>query len=126
MAVSGARYGTPSESYYSGREDGREYSLSMVEPYPVDQFGDTLWCSVWYEIETGWDYAYLEMSLDGGITWTTVPGNLTTVLDPNGNNRGYGITGFSGGWVAAEFWLGQAAPLQPGETVNLRFAYSSD
>ena len=126
FTVSGARYGTPSESYYSGREDGREYSLSMVEPYPVDQFGDTLRCSVWYEIETGWDYAYLEMSLDGGLTWTTVPGNLTTVLDPNGNNRGYGITGFSGGWTAAEFWLRQAAPLQPGVTVNLRFVYSSD
>jgi hypothetical protein len=100
--------------------------MTLVEPYPVDLFGDTIRCSVWYEIETDWDYAYLEMSDDGGLTWTTVPGNLTTTSDPNGNNRGHGITGFSGGWTAAEFYLGMAAPLQPGAIVDLRFTYSTD
>ncbi len=126
FTASTVRYDSPSESYYSGRVDGTGYTMTMIESYPVDQFGDTLRCSVWYEIETGWDYAYLEMSFDEGLTWMTVPGNLTTTTDPNGNNRGDGITGFSGGWTAAEFWLGQAAPLQPGDVVRLRFAYSTD
>ncbi len=126
FTLSPARYGTPAESYYSGRDDGSEYSMTMIEPYPVDQFGDILRCSLWFEIEEGWDYAYLELSADEGLTWTTVPGNLTTTVDPNGNNRGYGITGFSGGWTTAEFWPGLAAPLQPGAAVCLRFAYSTD
>ena len=126
FTLSPARSDTPPESYYSGRDDGSEYTMTMIEPYPVDQFGDTLRCSVWFEIEAGWDYAYLELSTDEGLTWTTIPGNLTTTADPNGNNRGYGITGFSGGWTAAEFWLGQAAPILPGAVVSLRFAYSTD
>ena len=126
FTLSPARYDTPSESYYSGRDDGSEYSMKLIEPYPVDQFGDTLRCSIWYEIEEGWDYAYLEISYDEGLTWATVPGNLTTAADPNGNNRGYGITGSSGGWIASEFWLGLVAPLQPGDVVRLRFVYSTD
>ena len=83
FTVSEARYDSPSQSYYSGRDDGSVYTMTLIEPYPVDQLGDTLRCSLWYEIETGWDYAYLEMSLDGGLTWTTVPGNLTTTDDPH-------------------------------------------
>jgi hypothetical protein len=120
------RYDSPSESYYSQRVDGREFTMTLIEPYPVDQFGDTIRCSVWYEIETDWDYAYLEMSDDGGLTWVTVPGNLTTTYDPNGNNRGHGITGFSSGWTTAEFYLSLAGPLQPGAIVDLRFTYSTD
>jgi hypothetical protein len=123
---SSVRFDSPSECYYSRRDDGKEYTMTMSEPYPAALFGDTIRCSLWYAIETGWDYAYLEMSGDGGITWITVPGNLTTTADPNGNNRGYGITGSSAGWTAAEFWLGEAAPLQPDAVVDLRFAYSTD
>jgi hypothetical protein len=121
-----SRSDSPAESYYSGRDDGKEYTMTLVEPYPVDMFGDTLRCSLWFEIETGWDYAYLEMSEDEGLTWKTVPGNVTTTSDPNGNNRGHGITGFSGGWTDAEFWLRDAAPLQAGAAVDLRFTYSTD
>ena len=44
-------------------------------------------------------------ALDDGATWTTVPGNRTTNSNPNGNNRGNGITGLSGGWVSATFDL---------------------
>jgi len=126
FTLSPVRYSTPAKSYYSGREDGSEYTMTMIEPYPVDLFGDTLRCNLWFAIEEGWDYAYLELSTNEGLTWTTVPGNLTTTVDPNGNNRGHGITGFSGGWTAAEFWPGLVVPLLPGDAVRLRFVLSTD
>jgi hypothetical protein len=126
FTLGSARSWSSPESYYSGREDGVEHTMTMIEPYPVDIFGDTLRCSLWFEIETNWDYAYLEASADEGLTWTTVPGDLTTTLDPNGKNRGNGITGSSGGWVSAEFWPGLALTLEPGDALRLRFVYSTD
>ena len=38
----------------------------------------TLQFSAWYEIEDGWDYAYVEASTDGGKTWQILPGKYTT------------------------------------------------
>ena len=77
---------------------------------------------MWYDIGTDWDYAYLEVSTNGGITWETVPGNHTTTSDPNGNNRGNGITGSSPGWVEAIFPLTQYL----GQDLELRFDYVTD
>lgn len=59
----------------------------------------------WFDIEQDWDYGLVEVSVDGGATWTTVPGNLTTNPNPNGNNsEGNGITGTTG-WVQGNFDL---------------------
>jgi hypothetical protein len=124
--VSSARYASSSESYYSGREDGKEYTMTMIEPYSIPMLGQTFQCDLWYEIEEGWDYAYLEQSYDGGLTWGTCMGDVTTTADPNGNNRGYGITGSSGGWITAEFFVGPMVEPEPGMVALLRFAYSTD
>jgi immune inhibitor A len=61
--------------------------------------GSALTAKVKYNIELDWDYAYLVASTDGGATWTSVPTNLSTATDPNGQNKGSGITGISSGWV---------------------------
>lgn len=54
----------------------------------------------WYDIETDWDYGYLEVSEDAGRTWTPVACCESTFTNPNGQNQavaqGAGITGQSG------------------------------
>ncbi|HHW13987.1 MAG TPA: protease, partial [Firmicutes bacterium] len=74
------------------------------------------------DIEEGWDYGYVEVSTDGGATWQSIPGSITTNDNPNGTNAGNGITGTSGGWVAAVFDLSPFA----GREILLRFRYSTD
>ncbi|WP_129627386.1 immune inhibitor A domain-containing protein [Candidatus Oscillochloris fontis] len=56
----------------------------------------TLTFDTWYEIENDYDYAFVTVSTDGGQTWETLPGSLTTSDDPQGANYGHGITGVSG------------------------------
>ena len=75
----------------------------------------------WYDIESGWDYAYVEVSLDG-LAWDNLPGNITTTSNPHGNNLGNGITGSSGGWIEGLFDLSAYA----GQQVSLRFRYKTD
>ncbi|UCF05104.1 MAG: immune inhibitor A [bacterium] len=112
-------------SFYSGSGDNLSHYLSMDAIYPFN-LGDTLSCYLWYDIEQDWDYAYLEASIDQGLTWQTVPGDRTTTSDPNGNNRGNGITGLSGGWISAEFYLDQLGIIWPDLIILLRFSYITD
>lgn len=112
-------------SYYSGSGNNLSNTLTMKTFFP-SEFGDTLTCRIWYSIENGWDYGYLEVSTDQGLIWKTVPGNVTTSSDPNGNNRGNGITGSSSGWVAAEFYLDQVEGMEEGSNLNIRFSYLTD
>jgi immune inhibitor A len=79
----------------------------------------TLAAKVKYNIELDWDYAYLVASTDGGATWTGVPTNLSTATNPNGQNKGSGITGASSGWVDLTAAL-------PAGNVLLGFRYWTD
>jgi len=124
FALSSARAYAGSSSFYSGRGDNLVCTLGMANIYPA-WLPQTLSCRLWYAIEEGWDYAYLEGSLDDGVTWVTLPGNRTTNLDPNGANRGNGITGSSGGWVGATFDLSSLVTGGSG-FVLLRFLYHTD
>ena len=58
----------------------------------------TLTFNVWYSVEAEWDFA-VEVSEDGGETWTILETTLTTNENPNGTSFGPGITGESTGWV---------------------------
>jgi len=109
-----------SYEWYSDKGDNLNNTLTQQFTLPA---GAQLTFWTWYDIETDWDYGYVEVSTDGGATWTTVPGNITTNSDPNGNNQeGNGITGNSGGWVFATFDLSAYG----GQTVLLRFRYETD
>jgi len=76
----------------------------------------------WYDIERGWDYAYVAASTDGGATWQTLPGQHTTSDNPTGASYGYGYTGASGGWIAEEIDLSEFA----GRQILLRFENVTD
>jgi bacillopeptidase F (M6 metalloprotease family) len=123
MADAGLRVTAYSGVYmwYSGR--GTNLNSVMSQDFPIPVGGATLTFMTWYDIQTHWDYGYVEVSTDGGFTWTTLEGNITTYDDPNGNNsEGSGITGKSGGWISASFDLSAFAD----QDVILRFRYETD
>jgi len=87
----------------------------------------TFWTD--YVIEELWDYAFVEVSTDGGSTWMQLPDEdgITTNDDPFGRLVDYGglqngITGNSGGWIQMRFDL----TAYSGSTVKLRFRYATD
>lgn len=94
-----AEIGTPyagTYSYYSGI--GNDINNTMSKAVNLGA-GSSLTAQVNVSIELDWDYAYLEVSSDGGANWSTVATNLSTNFDPNGNNDGNGITGYSADWT---------------------------
>ncbi len=121
FTVSTARSHSPTHSFYSGQGDRLNNKVTAQNSIKVEA-GDTLkmWC--WYDIETDWDYAYVEISTDGGNSFFSIPGNITTNSNPHGNNLGNGITGWSGGWIQGIFDLANYI----GEEIFLRLRYVTD
>lgn len=102
---------------------GNDLNNTIASPSFTVPDGASLTAKVQYEIEVDFDYAFVEVSTDGGSSWSAVPTNLSTDEDPNGTNPGSGITGDSGGaWVDLTADLGEYA----GQTASVRFRYSSD
>ncbi len=93
----------------------REFDLTNVS-------SATLEFMVWFDIEEGWDYAYVEASADGGETWSILEGDHTTDENPVGNGYGHGYTGASSGW------LQESVDLTPfvGSKILVRFEYITD
>ncbi|MBC7265249.1 MAG: immune inhibitor A [Chloroflexi bacterium] len=85
-----------------------------------------------YVIEEDWDFAFIEVSTDGGATWVQLPDldGITTpddYPDPNGRlhdygDLKYGITGSSDGWIQMRFDLSAYA----GQNIRLSFRYCTD
>jgi hypothetical protein len=115
------RYHSGTQSFYGGYGDDRNAKLTSLYAHDI-QAGDTLSFWTWYEIEEDWDYAYVEVSTDGGATYYNIPGNITTTYNPNGGNAGNGITGNSSGWILAEFPLDAYAD----SSVMIQFRYKTD
>ena len=93
----------------------------------------TLTFNLWYDIESGWDYAYVRASTDGGRSWQLLRGAYMTDYNPNGNALGPGYSGKSGApaeeaaiyepaWVREELDLSAYCR----QKVLLRFDYITD
>jgi len=98
----------------------RAFDLSGVESVTLE-----FWA--WYDIEEDWDYAYVEVSTDGGQRWEILQAPSTTDYNPNGNNFGWAYTGVSGGrekprWIREEVDLSDYV----GGEVLIRFEYITD
>jgi hypothetical protein len=119
--LSTSRYHSGAQSFYGGHTNDRNARLTSGIPLAVEA-GDTLSFWTWYAIEENWDYAYVEVSSDGGGHFYSIPGSITTDYDPNGSNAGNGITGSSGSWIMAEFPLSAYAD----STILVRFRYKTD
>ena len=83
----------------------RAFDLSELETATL-----TFWA--WYEIEMGWDYGYVGVSLDNGRSWQLLETESSTFDNPQGNSFGAGYTGISGGGETAQ-WVQETADLTP-------------
>lgn len=108
-------------SYFSGYASSANRYLTAGQPVGIVA-GDTLKFWTRYNIESGWDYGYVEVSSNGGTNWNNIAGNITTTANPHSLNLGNGITGNSGGWVEAKF----PVTLYAGQDIMLRFRYKTD
>ncbi|MEI7769915.1 MAG: hypothetical protein WCI67_08005 [Chloroflexales bacterium] len=115
-------------AWWSGRGDDSLATLTRAVDLRELKTA-SLTFDTWYELETDYDYAFVTVSTDGGKTWASLPGSLTTDRDPQGVNYGHGITGVSGvpddtpGAGPRGRWVSERMDLSPyaGSQVRLRF-----
>ena len=104
FTLSTARSHSSNHSFKSHASNGRTGTVTSVFPLPVEP-GDTLSFWTWYDTETDWDYAAVEVSVDGR-KWDD--------LDL--------FTGSSSGWKQKSYSLGAYA----GRSIFIRFTYTTD
>lgn len=116
--------------WWSNRADNMDTTLTSP---PIDLRGlrhATLRYEAWYDTELNYDYAYVEASADGGVTWYSLPTAHTTTANPEGANLGNGYTGSS--CTAAghdrQCWLTEQADLSQfaGKRILLRWEAVTD
>ncbi|MCP4548061.1 MAG: hypothetical protein GY835_16470, partial [bacterium] len=108
-------------SWWSNRRNMLSSSLTRR----VDLAGTesaTLRFWTWYDIEEDFDYGYVMVSADDGITWETLPGTSTTSESPNDANFGHGYTNKTESWLEEQVDLSAYA----GQEILLRFWYITD
>jgi len=91
---------------------------------------------LWYDLEEGYDYGYVELSTDGGATWHILEGEHSSDYNPVGNAFGVGYTGKSKAQnsklkaqsVQEPGWVKEQVDLTPyaGQEMLLRFEYVTD
>ncbi len=115
--------------WYSNRADMANMTLTrQFDLTKVNRAMLQFW--TWYDIEANYDYAYVEVSTDGGKTWDILKGKFTTNENPNGANYGEAFTGKSGVLddKASPQWVREQIDLTPyaGKNILLRFEYITD
>lgn len=120
---------TDSFVWWSNRGDDSDMTLThAVDLTSVSQA--QLDFDVWYFLEEGWDYGYVEVSVDDGQTWTILRGRYATDDNPQGNSYGPGYTGRSSAQMDAnaEGWLRETVDLSAyaGRQILLRFETITD
>jgi hypothetical protein len=93
----------------------REFDFSGVSG-PIDMS-----FALWHDLETDYDYAYLEASTDGD-TWKILKSTSSTDDDPTGASFGWAYNGQTNGWMTEEVDLSEFT----GQKVQLRFEYVTD
>lgn len=103
------------EFAYSGT--GNNLDSTLTSPSFTVPDGASLTAKAWFDIEEDYDYAYAEVSTDGGSSWTALETNVSAA-DAEG-----GITGDSG-----DAWVDLSADLSSyaGQEAQVRFRYTSD
>ncbi len=115
--------------WWSNRGDDSDMTLTRT----VDLTGvasASLEYDVWYWLEEGWDYGYVEVSTDGGRTWTLLETPHTTEDNPHGNSYGAGYSGQSSLRPGANpnGWLHESLDLSAyaGQAIQIRFETLTD
>ncbi len=122
------RASSPTHSWWCGDEGTGEYTNNLNDTLTrrVNLIGYTyalLNFSTWYEIESGYDFGYVEVSTDGGYTWTTL-------ASFTGTSRSGGKKLSKGAWTPSErqVWTTAFVDLSAytGRVILIRFRFESD
>jgi hypothetical protein len=110
---------------YSGFGDNRDEAI--VKEVAVPSTGATLTFDALWNEELGWDFGFVQVSTDGGATYTSVACTDTTIETnpdalPTAKENVPGFTGYSGGWKAESCSLAAYA----GQPVLLAFRTFND
>ena len=92
---------TGNPALYSGFGNNRDEAI--VKKVTVSG-GSLTFDALWNE-ELGWDFGFVQISTDGGVTYTSIPCTDTTTQTnpdalPTAKANVPGFTGYSGGWKA--------------------------
>ena len=102
---------------------GDSISSSLTREVDLSEVASaTLKYRIWFEIEKGWDYGYLQVSKDNGQTWDIIAAPGTTDYNPVGHSYGPGYTGDSEGWIEEEVDLS----IYGRQNILMRFHYVTD
>ncbi|MGW4200425.1 immune inhibitor A domain-containing protein [Streptomyces sp. NPDC004726] len=110
-----------SRQWWSDMGDDLKNTLAR----PVDLTGKSsasLELSGWWDIESGYDYLYAEVSTDGGANWTPVDGTADGKAIPRDAGDKPALTG------ASETYRKLVYPLNAyaGKKIDVRFRYQTD
>ncbi len=108
-------------AFWSNKGDESNMTLTREFDFTNVSAPITFSYSMWYDLETDYDYIFLEASLDGQ-TWQILTTPSCTTEDPSGNSYGCGYNGQTGDWVQESVDLSQFA----GQKVQIRFEYITD
>ncbi len=110
-----------SKQFYSGCGDDLANSMTT----DVDLTGKTggvLTAKVRYEIEEGYDYAYVQASTDGGANWTSLDGTINGTPIGDDTSGRPGIDGEQATWADLNVPLGA----YDGQAIKVRIYYKTD
>lgn len=113
--------------WWSNRGDNSDMRLTHAfDLTGVQKATLSFW--LWYAIEKDWDYGYVEVSTDGGATWTAFSAQDSVPGGGHGNPYGPAYTGFTGDSAASATWRQQTVDLTPyaGKKILIRFEYLTD
>ena len=107
--------------FWSNRGDESDMTLTREFDFTGVSGPINMSFAMWHDLETDYDYVFLEASTDGE-NWEILTTPSGTAEDPSGNSYGWGWNGQTNGWAAEEVDLSQFA----GQTVQIRFEYVTD
>ena len=107
--------------FWSNRGDESDMTLTREFDFTAANGPINMSFAMWHDLETDYDYVFLEASTDGE-TWEILTTPSGTGEDPSGNSYGWGWNGQTNDWVTEEVDLSQFA----GKKVQIRFEYVTD
>ena len=108
-------------SFWSNKGDQSDMTLTREFDFTNVSSPIALSYSMWYDLETDYDYLFLEASTDGK-SWQILNTPSGTGDDPSGNSYGWGYNGQTNDWKQESVDLSQFA----GQKVQIRFEYITD
>jgi hypothetical protein len=108
-------------AFWSNKGDESDMTLTREFDFTNVSAPITLSYAMWYDLETDYDYVFLEASTNGQ-TWEILTTPSCTTEDPSGNSYGCGYNAQTGDWVTEDVDLSQFA----GQKVQIRFEYITD